>query len=669
MSSRHSEILKRLQRMKHELARKERRLQKLKRLSSNSSSCSDRDPPRSAPSGSCPSADSGANGTKADGAHHGDPLASQAAQKASLPRRITRSCFKILLSQTSSEEVCADVYEPHEGEPVPERRTFESIDRLLFSDSSADAGSPAPATSPPRKRRRRAVDKKGHNVAYRSKDAVSIKKALDRLVAEARSLLPKPFDPCRELGLDDRPPRSSPEVRSAPARRSSDPGCEGEKTRDAAVRSADRTRGTSRADRCDADKRPGRGSESPIRGGAPDRPVDAERPAAGAFHPGESRVEGAERDVSSEELRAPVEDVVGGPAVQGGAPGDAERPAVPADGRSPSDVGRGCPGRSGTERGPLSFYCALQCASSGTVEAVDVVEGTPACVVAVQKGSVTFWNLDDGRRRVSHALRRRPQRHCVLRGGPNSVYVAYVASGELSCIRYDVDGCGAAEICPGKARGEGERTHLLARLRDSSFATAATPCRGGTEIRLHEMLRDSTWRVRTVGRASSPPRSLVRIRGLPGALLGACRNVAYVWNCDECVLVGKVVLDASPDPWRVLWAGSESGLLFYVAGSADGCRLVALNPSGGGADVVTDYAWPPLDPGEDGKWAAGARVGCGSVAAVRGRSGVRVWNLADGNPVARMRYADAATLALARVDGRGLLAVGSGSGTVLLFVS
>lgn len=363
----------------------------------------------------------------------------------------------------------------------------------------------------------------------------------------------------------------------------------------------------------------------------------------------------------------------------------------------------------GTKR-PLLFSYALKCATKEPVTRMFAVRATPRpFLVSVQAGAVNVWHLEEtwrhtlvvGDIKFPVEVAGGPECVLLLRCGPWSVLV-YLSPLrvplQLPCLLWDTrDGRHCCQLLltlgeqgPAAAQEEdspsstakegGLCIYRLAQLSgrgEGRFASALKTASGTTLLRIHQVrcLRgefgDET---EFLGRASHLLDSLVPVKGLPDALLGNHANLFYVWDCENRVLVKKMVHepDLFADMRHISWCCSDGGLLFALMRSSDdvSSTLVAVNPFSCKAEPVCSAPWKP---------AAQARVGnsrpCGVqvegryVACISPGYGVRIWNLFTGNPVADMRYQSSTSCAVAQFTDSAVVAVGSDDGRVLVFTS
>lgn len=106
------------------------------------------------------------------------------------------------------------------------------------------------------------------------------------------------------------------------------------------------------------------------------------------------------------------------------------------------------------------------------------------------------------------------------------------------------------------------RIYLVAKVSAGCVATASKTAGGTTRVRVHRWLKELGGEAMTeaVGQTSNVLDSLVGIEGLPGALLGNSGNIFYVWDCEEKVLVRKMIHepDIFVDMRHVSWCSSDS---------------------------------------------------------------------------------------------------------------
>ncbi|XP_077527178.1 uncharacterized protein LOC144138665 [Haemaphysalis longicornis] len=359
----------------------------------------------------------------------------------------------------------------------------------------------------------------------------------------------------------------------------------------------------------------------------------------------------------------------------------------------------------GTKR-PLLFFCELKCATKQPVSRVFVVRATPRpFLVSVQAGAVNVWHLEKTWRHTLVAGNIKfpveegegPQSVLLLRCGQWSVLVYLSprqAPLQLPCVLWDArDGrhcCqllltlgekGSAtageEDSPTTTTKGGLCIYRLARLTgcEGRFASALKTASGATLLRVHQVrcfrgeFGDET---EFLGRTSNLLDSLVPVEGLPSALLGNHANIFYVWDCENRVLVKKMVLepDLFADMRHISWCCSEKGLLFALMRSLDDVTstLVAMNPFSCKAEPVCSASWKPTARARvDDSRPCGVQVEGRYVACIGPGYGVRIWNLFTGNPVADMRYQSSTSCAVAEFADSAAVAVGSDDGRVLVF--
>ncbi|XP_037522324.1 uncharacterized protein LOC119399592 [Rhipicephalus sanguineus] len=347
-------------------------------------------------------------------------------------------------------------------------------------------------------------------------------------------------------------------------------------------------------------------------------------------------------------------------------------------------------------RNPLLLFCALKCEDEQPVTAVHLVQAAAhPFLVSVQASAINVWHPEEEHGwRHSLVMRRLKfpveEDHCLLSCEQWTVLVYLNARMPmyLPCLEWrTTDGQDGSQLLLtlgslGNADGfslkRSQRIYRIAKLsREGQFATALRTTGGATLLRVHRLrhlrgeLGDET---DALGRTSNLLDSLVRVEGQPDALLGNSANIFYVWDCNNRVLVKKMIHepDLFADLQRISWCSSDRGLLFVLMQSSDDVTstLVAMNPFSCKAEPVISLSW---------KLAAKVRTGdprsCSTqvegryAACVTPGYGVRIWNLFTGNPVANMWYRGSTSVAIAELSGSMVAAVGLDNGRVLVFTS
>lgn len=359
---------------------------------------------------------------------------------------------------------------------------------------------------------------------------------------------------------------------------------------------------------------------------------------------------------------------------------------------------QGTPHHHGSSLGthnPLLLSCTLKCEEEQPVAGLHLVQtDRHPFLVSVQASAINVWHLENCSWRHSLVMRRLKFRveedHCLLACEHWTVLVYLNARAPLylPCLEWRTqDGQDGSQLLLtlgslGSADGltlkRSQRIYRIAKLnQEGQFATALRTTGGATLLRVHRLrhmhgeLGDET---DVLGRTSNLLDSLVCVVGQPDALLGNSANIFYVWDCNNRVLVKKMIHepDMFADLRRISWCSSDRGLLFVLMQSSDDVTsaLVAMNPFSCKAEFVTSLCW---------KLAAKACTGdlrsCGTqveghyVACVTPGYGVRIWNLFTGNPVANMWYRSSVSVTMAELSGSMVTAVGLDDGHVLVFTS
>lgn len=346
-------------------------------------------------------------------------------------------------------------------------------------------------------------------------------------------------------------------------------------------------------------------------------------------------------------------------------------------------------------RNPLLFFCELKCEEEQPVTGMHLVQAAAhPFLVSVQASAVNVWHLEQHGWRHSLVMRKLKfsveEDHCLLNCDQWTVLVYLCAQTplHLPCLEWHThDGQDGSQLLLtlgslGSADGfslkRSQRIYRIAKLsREGWFATALRTTGGATLLRVHRLchvhgeLGDET---DALGRTSNLLDSLVGIEGQHDALLGNSANIFYVWDCNDRVLVKKMIHepDVFGDLQHISWCRSDRGLLFVLMQSFDDVMstLVTMNPFSCKAEAVSSFSW---------KLAAKARAGSSRscsihvdgryVACVTPGYGVRIWNIFTGNPVANMWYRSSTSVTMAELSGSMVAAVGLDDGRVIVFTS
>ncbi|XP_064477861.1 uncharacterized protein LOC135391518 isoform X2 [Ornithodoros turicata] len=542
MSSRQTEIIERLQQMKRELAKKERRLQKLKRSAGGSSSAEGNvsGSPRA-------SAESPAIGTPHSAQENLTPQKCVVNEMHHLCQTSEQPC-RFDTDGKGQNNDCAqqvNITASHASSTENRKKsTFKTISRLLFSDSSTDTlesseGFQADTLHAKRKRRQCVSSS-----PRMTRSCTAIRRVLDWLVAGARTRPAECFTLSdnvqfqalveQKLECSTTPPKLSDlEIHSSVGR------------------------------------------ESPKQQVLPEHNSASDNPEPTKL---------LSRHVVDED--------------QGTVTNDAQRNHQvheASDSHSEECSKRKLLGLNH----PMMFYRSLKCRFQDPLLEVSISEGNPAVLVGIHSAGISFWSLngtcwDCLSVDLQHTFE---ENHCTLRDDSSLYIIHGGATSDISCVQYCIREQSTYQYVLGtKESSQSRRACLLTKLRGTCFAMATRSSRGSTRIKSCQIEGQV---IRSIGETSDTLHSLTSIEELPGALLGACQEAIYIWNYTKCVLVRKIIQEPNTflDISLISWAASHSGLIFYLAHSVDDSQLIALNPFSGKADAISSYTCVPRNGG------------------------------------------------------------------------
>ncbi|XP_070379301.1 uncharacterized protein [Dermacentor albipictus] len=344
---------------------------------------------------------------------------------------------------------------------------------------------------------------------------------------------------------------------------------------------------------------------------------------------------------------------------------------------------------------PLLFFCELKCEQEQPITSVHLVQAvTHPFLVSVQASAINVWHLEQHGWQHSLVMRKLKfsveEDHCLLSCDQWTVlvYLSARTPMHLPCLEWNThngqDGSqllltlGSLGSADGFSLKRSQRIYRIAKLsREGWFATALRTTGGATLLRIHRLchvhgeLGDET---DLLGRTSSALDSLISIEGQCDALLGNSANIFYVWDCNERVLVKKMIHepDVFGDLQHISWCCSDRGLLFVLMQSFGdvATTLVAMNPFSCKAEAFSSLSWKLATKAQaGGSRSCSIRVEGRYMACVAPGYGVRIWNIFTGNPVANMWYRSSTSVTMTELSGSMVAAVGLDDGRVLVFNS